>query len=392
MVQIDELKNRVYYSQNREDLILESFFLDVAEGFYVDVGASDPVKYSVTKLFYDKGWRGVNIEPIKHHYESLQAQRPRDVNLNIGAGNKNTTITFHEYVDGDGLSTFSTDMVKEYDHLDDKLYKKTKEYEVQVLTLKDIFIKNKVEKINFMKVDVEGFEYDVLIGNDWNRFRPEVICIEANHILKDWRPLLKSNHYELAFFDGLNEYYTDVKTTIRSKFDFVGNVVLKNDGGISNTEYSLMRELVNEIQGKQQTIDDIQTKNTQLNEQYQVLLSENHHNHIKAAVAEKALRSPQAFLKYQIKRLHRVLFRKLSTTRSTLSYTANEREAMDKILHEITVAKTDEQTLKSLQKAAHAETSRIERIYQMANYQPIALRTYMRVVDTVKRVRMRGEA
>jgi FkbM family methyltransferase len=382
MLQIDELKNRVYYS----------FFLDLEKGFYVDVGASDPVKYSVTKLFYDKGWRGVNIEPIKHHYESLRAQRPRDINLNIGAGNKNTTITFHEYIDGDGLSTFSTDMVKEYDHLEDELYKKTKEYDVRVLTLKDIFIKNKVEKINFMKVDVEGFEYDVLVGNDWNAFRPEVICIEANHILKDWRPLLKGNHYELAFFDGLNEYYTDSKTNRRSKFDFVGNVVLKNDGGISNSEYTLMRELVNEIQEKQQMIDDIQTKNVQLNEQHQVLLSENHYNHMKAAVAEKALRSPTAFVKYQIKRLHRLLFRKLSTTRQTLSYTADEREIMDKILEEITAAKTDEQLLNSLQKAARVETSRLERIYQMANYQSTALRVYVRIVDAVKRVRMRGEA
>jgi hypothetical protein len=204
--------------------------------------------------------------------------------------------------------------------------------------------------------------------------------------------LLTGNHYELAFFDGLNEYYTDSKTNRRSKFDFVGNVVLKNDGGISNSEYTLMRELVNEIQEKQQMIDDIQTKNVQLNEQHQVLLSENHYNHMKAAVAEKALRSPTAFVKYQIKRLHRVLFRKLSTTRQTLSYTADEREIMDKILEEITAAKTDEQLLNSLQKAARVETSRLERIYQMANYQSTALRVYVRIVDAVKRVRMRGEA
>lgn len=214
----------ISHAQNREDIILSGFFRDVSTGFYVDIGANDPAIDSVTKLFYEKGWNGINVEPIDQLYKKLVNSRPRDINLNIGISNKSGDMVFREYGKFHGLSTFSKDIYTDYDKLakSSKDYDDFKEYSVKIKTLKQIFKENKVNVINFMKVDVEGYEYEVLKSNDWSVFRPQVICIEANHISKDWRPFLIKNKYTVVFFDGLNEYYVaEEAQTIKEKFSYI---------------------------------------------------------------------------------------------------------------------------------------------------------------------------
>src|ERR671932_817144 len=96
------------YAQNHEDVLLVRLFRPGLTGFYVDVGANDPVSNSVTKHFYDLGWRGINVEPATAPFERLQEARPRDVNLNIGISDHEGTLTFHEFPPGiSGVSTFS---------------------------------------------------------------------------------------------------------------------------------------------------------------------------------------------------------------------------------------------------------------------------------------------
>ena len=74
----------ISYAQNREDVYINWLLSGKNKGFYVDVGANDPVHDSVTKFFYDRGWSGINIEPINEHYKNLTKERPRDINLQIG--------------------------------------------------------------------------------------------------------------------------------------------------------------------------------------------------------------------------------------------------------------------------------------------------------------------
>ncbi len=195
---------RVSYAQNFEDIYLDWLLGGKKDGFYVDVGASHPVVDSVTKYFYDRGWSGLNLEPIKHHYEALQKQRPRDITVNVGVANEKSTLTFREYPGGDGLSTFSKSMQQEYVG-----ERKHKEYKVSVRPLADILEEYNIGEIDFLKVDVEGFEYDVLNSNDWKRFKPKVVIIEANHIMKDWHPIIDEAGYVKVFYDGLNEYFMD---------------------------------------------------------------------------------------------------------------------------------------------------------------------------------------
>jgi FkbM family methyltransferase len=190
------------YAQYNEDLILLTLLHDVKKGFYVDVGANYPTTDSVTKLFYDKGWRGINIEPIKGLHRMLEQERPDDVNLQVGAGAEEGEATLREYTDVSGHSTFNATQKQQLGSS-----AKHKDYTVGIRPLKAILKENKAPRIHFLKIDVEGFEYEVIQGNDWKKYRPEVVCIEANHMSKDWRPMLKTAKYKFFIADGLNEYY-----------------------------------------------------------------------------------------------------------------------------------------------------------------------------------------
>ena len=205
----------VSYAQNHEDLILEAFFKDVKKGFYVDVGANHPIKHSVTKLFYKKGWRGIHIEPNEGLCAMLRFDRPDDVVLNVGVSDKPGKLEFTEYINH-GLSTFSKTMSNAYQQHKSVFTDTFWKYDVTVRTLAEILREQNVDHIHFMKVDVEGYEYEVLDGNDWRHFRPEMICIESNHIEKDWRPLLKKHKYTKVFNDGLNDYYLAEESMYRA--------------------------------------------------------------------------------------------------------------------------------------------------------------------------------
>lgn len=192
------------YAQYNEDLILLALLHDVKKGFYIDVGANYPTTDSVTKLFYDKGWTGINIEPIKSLHEELQRERPKDVNIQSGIGAKSGSATFREYPSASGHSTFDTKQKAAHDKS-----LKFKEYEVPIKTLEDVFKQNNVQHVHFLKIDVEGFEHEVVAGNDWKKYRPEVLCIEANHVSQDWEKILNDNKYRLFISDGLNKYYLE---------------------------------------------------------------------------------------------------------------------------------------------------------------------------------------
>lgn len=226
-------KTFITYSQNQEDLILAALLTDVKDGFYVDVGAAHPVIDSVTKYFYERGWSGINIEPIKKAYKLFEKQRPRDTNLNCGVGAEETTLTFREYVGMEGRSTFSDTEKQEYAPI-----AKYKEYPVKIRTLESILSEVEPAKIHFLKIDVEGLEYEVLAGNNWERYHPEVICIEANRVAENCHLLLAGKGYRNIFFDGLNEYYLAPEALSKlGSFNFPKNVVEKSYNALRYHHY-----------------------------------------------------------------------------------------------------------------------------------------------------------
>jgi len=202
------------YAQNFEDVLLKRLFPEHFSGFYIDVGACHPIVHSVTKLFYERGWHGINIEPIPSFSELLAHDRPRDTNLPIGLSNGEGTSTFYECLTKAGSSTFSEAQAEVLRRTGYKLV----EHSIPVRTLAQVCEQYAGGRtIDFLKIDVENHEQEVLEGADWSRYRPRVILVEAtrpetnipNH--ENWEPLLLAAGYLFAFFDGLNRYYVRVE-------------------------------------------------------------------------------------------------------------------------------------------------------------------------------------
>ena len=199
----------ISYAQNREDVLLNRLFQECSSGFYIDVGACHPVVHSVTKLFYDRGWRGINIEPILRLSEMLAHDRPRDINLRIGLSNHEGTSTLYECPQVVELSTFSEEQAEDLRRQGFELV----EHSIPVTTLARICEQHAGQTIDFLKIDVESYEREVLEGADWGRYRPRVVLVEATRpgtnipSYEHWEPLLLAADYLFAFFDGLNRYY-----------------------------------------------------------------------------------------------------------------------------------------------------------------------------------------
>ncbi|SFU39203.1 FkbM family methyltransferase [Pseudoduganella namucuonensis] len=199
----------ISYSQNFEDVLLWRALGKVQNGFYIDVGANDPVLHSVTKAFYDAGWRGINIEPMPSYRQPFLDQRPRDINLGCAAGAEAGEITLFDVPTMNGWA--STDSGVAVAHKAEG-YEVT-ETRVPMRTLADICAEHVTGEIHFLKIDVEGFEGEVLKGMDLRRWRPWVLVIEAtlpgqrvtNH--ETWEHLVTPHGYRYAYFDGLNRYY-----------------------------------------------------------------------------------------------------------------------------------------------------------------------------------------
>lgn len=199
----------ISYAQNFEDVMLARVFEGRHEGFYVDVGAADPVNLSVTKWFYDLGWRGINIEPNKVLFDRLAEGRPRDINIACGVGADFSEAQFFEFEVGE-LSTFDLGSRSRVNAPAILGGSRT----VPVVPLTHLLDEHhKDQQIDFLKIDVEGWEHEVLKGLDLKAYRPVVLLIEStfpqstNPSHAQWEPLVLSADFSFVYFDGVNRFY-----------------------------------------------------------------------------------------------------------------------------------------------------------------------------------------
>ena len=198
----------ISYADNFEDVYIQRVFPDQPCGFYIDIGAAHPVEGSVTRHFYGLGWRGINVEPLAAYHAMLEVDRPRDLNLRVAVAAEEGQATFYNLGDAGG-STLSAETAEATQKLGFAL----KTESIQVTTLRRLCEAHVRGPIDFLKIDVEGLEREVIAGGDWARFRPTLVIVEATRPFQpepchdDWEPLLLEAGYVFAHFDGLNRYY-----------------------------------------------------------------------------------------------------------------------------------------------------------------------------------------
>lgn len=199
----------VSYAQNLEDVVLYRALKGVGRGCYIDVGAQHPILHSVTRAFYERGWRGINIEPVGEWFQKLVEDRTEDVNLQLGAWSCATILKFYEVV-GTGLSTAVRELAERWREEGYQVV----EREVAAKPLDLICSELGVKRVHFLKIDAEGAEEEVLEGLSLTAVRPWIIVVEATYPNSEtptherWEYLLTRKNYEFAYFDGLNRFYT----------------------------------------------------------------------------------------------------------------------------------------------------------------------------------------
>ena len=166
----------IFYSCFGEDTVINNILGGKKNGFWVDVGAFHPEKYSNTKFFSKHmGWTGINVEPNVENFKLFQKRRSMDINLNLGVYTQESQLNYFRFVDG-LYNTFD-------EKLKNELIAKGVQHmgtdSIRVTTLANIIRENCSDKhIDFLNVDVENLDLEVLQSNDWDKYVPSVICVE----------------------------------------------------------------------------------------------------------------------------------------------------------------------------------------------------------------------
>ncbi|MGH8156489.1 MAG: FkbM family methyltransferase [Rhodanobacter sp.] len=331
----------ISYAQNYEDVMLLRALRGVERGFYIDVGAQDPVNDSVTKMFYQRGWQGINIEPVTHWYQRLLADRPHDINLQLAVSDKPGRLHLYE-VEGSGLSTTDPEFAQRHQQAGFSI----RESDVDCVTLDQICERHGVVDVQFLKIDCEGAEAAALRGISLERVRPWIILLEATEpnsqkpAYAEWEPLLTTRNYRFAYADGLNRFYVaNERAELLEAFAYPPNVFDK----FIRADEATAREQLLEVESRL----TLATNAQQLT-----------HLHLENERREMAL--------VELRRVLEERDRALAETTETGRHNLEER---DRSLALATEAgrQMHEERDHALAKAADAEQHSIEKITQLQN-------------------------
>jgi Methyltransferase FkbM domain len=207
------------YSQEGEDMLIRRLLRNKSKGFYIDIGAHHPKRFSNTQYFYRKGWNGINIDALPGTKALFDKYRKKDINIEILVSNK-STLKYYLFDE----PAYNTTDEKLIDSVISKGVKLKSVNELQCKKLENILdecdVKGKI--IDFMSVDVEGNELDVLQSNNWKKYRPSIICVEKlNYDLNNFSKsniykLLTNNGYEVLSKTVNSWYYKNVAVEFKT--------------------------------------------------------------------------------------------------------------------------------------------------------------------------------
>lgn len=246
----------VSYAQNFEDIMLWRAFKNIEKGFYIDIGAQDPVIDSVSLAFYEQGWRGVHVEPVFYYAEKLRNARPDETVIQAAVGSGGGEQSFFE-IDDTGLSTGNVQMAERHA----KEGFAVRETVVPCISLGDILDRYQDRDIHWLKIDVEGMEAEVVRGWQSSAVRPWIVVVESTlpntqiETFADWEPSVLSLGYDFVYFDGLSRFYIsqnhqELKSYFNSPPNVFDGVALSGTGGgsfcslLNNKRDQVERELL----------------------------------------------------------------------------------------------------------------------------------------------------
>lgn len=169
--------SNISFSQEGEDIILNRFLNHKTNGFFVDIGAHHPKRFSNTFSFYKKGWRGINIDAMPDSMNAFRKERPEDINLEIGISKTQKKLTYYMFNEP-ALNTFSEIEAKKKDGL--ASYKIIEKRTISTYTLSTILDKylGENQNIDFITIDAEGLDLEVIQSNNWDKYRPTFVLVE----------------------------------------------------------------------------------------------------------------------------------------------------------------------------------------------------------------------
>lgn len=202
------------YSQEGEDLIIKKCFENKQVGFYVDIGAHHPIRFSNTYLFYKKGWRGINIDAMPNSMKLFQRMRPRDINIEIPISDKNESLVYYLF-DDPALNGFSKELSEgQYESNGHKIISRREMATRPLVKILDNYLPTGQE-IDFLSIDVEGLDLQVLKSNDWQKYRPEVVLVEI--IAKTYKEIIDSEIAEYLREKGYEIFARTLNTVLFRK-------------------------------------------------------------------------------------------------------------------------------------------------------------------------------
>ena len=204
--------HKLSFSQEGEDLILNRIFDNQKTGFYVDIGAHHPQRFSNTYHFYLNGWRGINIDAMPGSMELFDKLRPGDINIEIPISNNAEELIYYQFNDP-ALNGFSAELSEQRNEHEKYTIISKKKLKTEKLS----FILDRyappVKVIDFMSIDVEGLDFEVLMSNDWAKFRPRFLIVE-DFLFKDLKDISDSRIYNFLIENGYSLHSCLVRSFI----------------------------------------------------------------------------------------------------------------------------------------------------------------------------------
>ncbi len=279
------------YAQNFEDVILWRALKHIHAGFYIDIGAADPVVDSVSLAFYERGWRGIHIEPLPDYAAKLRQARPDEEVVEAAVAKEPGTLIFFSVPSWTELSTGDHRLADRHSTAG----RDVKAISVKALTLAEIFDSRCPSDIHWLKIDVEGMEKQVIESWRPSGLRPWIVVVESTAPLSsdpshaDWHSSLEELGYKLAYFDGLNRFYVSLDhLELEAQFgpgpNLFDNFTLS---GQANAPYTIkLNTIIAELQDEKRTVDSkllaleaqnaaLETRNTTLSAKLKALKTNN---------------------------------------------------------------------------------------------------------------------